>query len=81
MTETQLIALIGCTLKYKLLSEYIITNVTDDSVTYIENNSNSHTVNSDYFICEFLPRLKIYLTEEEDSLTSIDYYLKHYDLK
>ena len=79
MTDTQLKALIGCILIYKI-EETVITNV-DDSFVYYITEGESKYVDKAYFVNIILPYLKVYLTEEQNSLVSIKQYLEHYDIK
>lgn len=76
MTDTQLKALIGCTLRYKL-SEFYIIQVTDTHVHFCANR----IVTIEFFKEHYLPYIKVYMTEEEDSLVPIQLYLEHYDIK
>lgn len=75
MNENQLKALIGCVLKYKAYEVYI----KDVKNGYVILNSD--TIPIEHFVLDFLPRWKIYLTEDEESLVPIKQYLEHYDIK
>ncbi len=76
MTDTQLKALIGCTLRYKL-SEFYITQVTDTHVHFCANR----IITTEFFKEHYLPYIKVYMTEDEGSLVPIQLYLEHYDIK
>lgn len=76
MKISQLKALIGCILIAEN-KEFIIKEIKDDIVIF----NNNMYVEIDAFISNFLPILKIYLTEDDDSLVPITQYLEHYDLK
>lgn len=76
MKISQLKALIGCILIAEN-KEFIIKEIKDGIVIF--NNNVYVEINA--FIVDFLPLLKIYLTEDDDSLVPIAHYLEHYDLK
>lgn len=80
MTLTQLRSLIGCILKFKSF-EYIIYEVNDKTLKYQVQNSELREIEINDFIENYIPKLKIYITEEEKSLVSINTYIIHYDLK
>lgn len=77
MTETQLKALVGCVLKFKSY-DFVILEVKSNAVIY---NPNKTEIELDVFISSYIPKMKIYLTEDEESLVPIEQYLKHYDIK
>ncbi len=79
MTGSQLKHLIGCILVYKL-SEITILSIEENAIFFIDEDGNYKSLGINYFIIEYIPKLKIYLTEEENSLVSIKHYLKHFDL-
>lgn len=76
MTNTQLKALIGCTLKYKSYEAYIIDIV--DNTIYLNQNQK---ISIEDFIQDFYPNWKLYLTECDSSLVSIENYLYYYGIK
>lgn len=80
MTETQLRSLIGCILKFKV-SEIIITDVHEYSVSYKNEINTVITMTISDFIKNYLPKLKIYINEDDESLVPIMQYLEHYDIK
>lgn len=87
MTKTQLEALVGCILKYKL-KEIIILETLEDTLVIKETAGTAELrsvqdkiITKHSFITLILPKFKIYLTEDENSLVSIEQYLEHYDLK
>lgn len=80
MTETQLRSLIGCILKFKV-SEIIITDVSGYSVSYKNEINTVITMTISDFIKNYLPKLKIYINEDDESLVPIMQYLEHYDIK
>lgn len=76
MTDTQLKSLIGCILRFKL-NEFYITQVTDTHVHFCDNQ----IITIEEFKEHYLQSVKIYMTEDEDSLVSLQVYLEHYDIK
>lgn len=66
--------ILGCILKYKLL-EVIIIDIKDNNIVYLDNLKNKYTVSIDYFQEHMLPKLKIYATEDDDSLILLSIYL------
>lgn len=75
MNTNQLKALVGCILKYKAYEVYI-KEVQEDQLVL-----NSDTIPIEHFMLDFVPYWKIYLTEDENSLVTIEQYLKHYEIK
>lgn len=80
MTKTQLEALIGCILLYKN-NEIVIQEVTNTFILFRENPSKFFSMDFKELNYEFLFELKIYLTEDDDSLVPIAHYLEHYEIK
>lgn len=79
MTDLQLRSLIGCILKFKL-SDIIIINVTEDSVTFLNEVNYEITLTKEEFIYCYIPKLKIYLDQDDDSLVSIDDFIKYHKI-
>lgn len=77
MTEQDLKSLIGCVLVYKIHEIIIISNVINNNITLLLDNTTLQ-LNVLDFIEQYIPKLKIYLTEDESSLVTIDSYLQYY---
>ena len=54
-----------------------ITQVTDTHVHFCANR----IITTEFFKEHYLPYIKVYMTEDEDSLVPIQLYLEHYDIK
>lgn len=76
MTMYQLQALIGCTLKYKALEIYIKSIDFENNIIYFSDEPRK----IEFFLNSMFNRFKIYLTEEEDSLVNISYFLDYYNI-